>query len=346
MSRRPFSVSALALVCSAALSVASSFASAVALTTISASNINSDGTSGSPGNFTYVFSGLTGAYTLKSGLLTATVEKVASSDAASEKRVSMSGPGYASTELNPGFPSYSGTPARSSVTNKLWDFPDLKIANGSRLTFRFTESVNDSGIDAIWRNFNLALEADPAQIVAPAATNVTLSTVLSVAVPGSLFSSGQVNWYSFTLANPVSTAPGAHSFLDITTNPLSSTALDTEIALYDALGRPIAQDDQSGDGSKSALSFGAGSGEVLNPADSVPIPSIGQNGILPAGTYYIAVASYKANFAEAFLATGGSASTGGYTLNVTLGQTTAIPEPAALGCLLVGLPLMFRRARR
>lgn len=355
---RPLSASALALLSSVALFSASAVTSAAVIATANGTNINSNGGSASSsvaGTLTYTFTGLTGAYTLQNVLVSGTVEKVASSDAAGEKRLAMSAfppAGYAQqTGFNPGFASYSGSPLSSSVSNKTWDVTDMLVTNGTKLTFRFYDSINDGSdatVDGIWRNVSLGFNAVPTTVSAPTPFKDagTLSSTIAYANSDALFSSGTVHWYKFTLANAVSSSglPGTHTHLDITTNPLvGNTALDTEIGLYDATGKLIALDDESGSGSKSALSFGQGSGQVLNPLDSTPVLSSGQNGDLAAGTYYLAIAQFDATFADLWNVGSGSSS-GGYTVMLAAGSV-AIPEPAALGLLSLGMPLMLRRRR-
>lgn len=357
ISRLVSSARARTVVAVAALLALAPAAHGVIFATASGSNINSNGgSSGSSaaGSLTYTFSGLTGAYTLRTVGISGTVERVASSDGAGEKRLSASfapiPSGYTQpTGFNPTFAAYAGSPPRSTVSNRTWDVPDLLITNGSRVTFRFHESINDggdSGVDGIWRSFTAAFDGDATSVSAPTPTfNAgTLSQTIAYANTASLFSAGTVHWYRFDLAYPVSTSPqfGNHRSLDITTNWINgSSALDTEIALYDSLGNLIAEDDESGQGSKSALSFGAGSGAVLNPGDSTAVLSTGQNGNLAAGTYYLAVTQFNANFAQLWNVSSGSSS-GAYTLTLAAGL---IPEPASVGVLAPAGALLLRRRR-
>jgi hypothetical protein len=350
---RPAGRAMLAAVVGGAL--ATSAAHAAVFATATGSNVNSNGGSAgssAAGIYTYTFSGLSGAYTLQNVLVSGTVERVSSTDAAGEKRLALSvapATGYTQqTGFNPGFPAYAGTPATATVSNSNWDIADVLVTNGTKLTFSFYDSINDGGdavVDGIWRNISLGLNGVPTTVSAPTPFKDagTLTSSLAYANSDSLFSAGTVHWYKFTLANPVSNAGGgAHSFLDITTNNIgANTALDTEIALYDAAGTLLAQDDESGTSWKSALSFGAGSGATLNPGDATPITSAGQNGNLAAGTYYLAVAQFNATFADLWNVGSGSSS-GGYTLTMSVGP---VPEPAALSLLALPALLLGRRRR-
>jgi hypothetical protein len=116
-----------------------------------------------------------------------------------------------------------------------------------------------------------------------------------VAVTGA----GAVRWFSFEICNDVDTAQ--NEWFDITTNGVNSPNLaDTEIGLYRADGTGVASDDDYGQGAKSALTFGAGSGLLLGDIDidfDIEEISDGANGaVLPAGTYYLAVGDFNMTF--------------------------------------------------
>lgn len=338
-----------------ALILAASFttaANAAVIQTLTTTNVASNGGSfgsSAAGKYTYTVSGLTGSYTLDTITFGATVERVASADAAGEKRVGVTVGSTSTSGFNPGFPSYAGTPARSTVSNVNWDITNAVISNGSVLTFQFYESINDGGDSAIDANYNsisLALNGTPYVVTAPTVpaanqfgaltgNNITRSK------SDSIFSNGQVNWYSFTIDRSVNGTNG-YRYLDLDTSPPSSTALDTELALFDADGKLIANDDEDGSGSKSALSFGAGSN--TRQGDSGAALSDGRDGAtLPAGTYYVAVAPFNASFADGFQVTGNGSSSGGYSMNITLGNV--VPEPTTLASISLAALAMHRRRR-
>ncbi len=85
--------------------------------------------------------------------------------------------------------------------------------------------------------------------------------------------------------------PQLGRYLDIS---LASTTAspDSQMALFNSAGTLIAADDDSGPGFLSQLSFGAGT----RPPNGDGAPFEGQNGMLDAGTYYLAVGKYQLQF--------------------------------------------------
>jgi hypothetical protein len=137
-----------------------------------------------------------------------------------------------------------------------------------------------------------AAMAQPASIdLGSIGTPGTASTTFSL-------TSGLIQWYRFTLTNPISSAS---NYLDMGTLSNAGTPVntDTEIGLYRSDGTFVATDDDSGPNQFSQLSFGTGC--PSRPSTQPPLPDgvamTGQNGAtLPAGTYYLAVAGFNAVF--------------------------------------------------
>ncbi len=106
---------------------------------------------------------------------------------------------------------------------------------------------------------------------------------------------GDLRWYKFTLAQ----ALDASKFLDIDTfgsalfNADATPTTDTEIGLYGADSLLKGSDDDDGAALTSQLSFGGGSTTPV-PGDSLPYN--GRDGVLPAGTYYLAVSAFDTSF--------------------------------------------------
>lgn len=141
--------------------------------------------------------------------------------------------------------------------------------------------------------------------------------VISSSTTGTLANS-EVDWYVFEYG-------GGELTIDTNGSALMPDN-DTIIALYNADGQCIRQDDDSGDGYLSRI----------HVAD----------GVLSAGTYYIAVAGYgfSTSLGNDFEAISDSYYTGTYQLNLT---GTAVPEPTAAGFALAGLGgLLLNRRRR
>lgn len=141
-----------------------------------------------------------------------------------------------------------------------------------------------------------------ADLSTPPATDLGAPTRAAVVTTTFNLNSYTVTWLSFTIPEA---SPSSGLFLDIDTAGSLLTTNDTEIGLYDSLGNRIAVNDDYGAGALSALSFGLDS-----PARSGLGPMIGQNGSLPAGTYYLAVCGY--NPATSFGLTGFAVNNGSF----------------------------------
>ncbi len=110
-----------------------------------------------------------------------------------------------------------------------------------------------------------------------------------------LFVPGQIRWFKFEIAHPVS--HGGFGFLDIDTNGGTYTGADTQIALYDSAGNLRANNDDSGPSLYSMLSFGRVSPTRpgLPPTGNATTAGslhAGSHGGLVAGTYWLCVAPF------------------------------------------------------
>lgn len=125
----------------------------------------------------------------------------------------------------------------------------------------------------------------------------TTSLALNTFIPESA-----LRWFHFHLSAPITDVDDR--FLDIYTRALWSPALsDTVIALYDGEGNLLAFDDDGGEGTQSALSFGTGLPLRTNPF--IDRLFDGTDGPLPPGDYYLALGAFPLQLAptnfEAFL---------------------------------------------
>lgn len=107
---------------------------------------------------------------------------------------------------------------------------------------------------------------------------------------------GQVLWFRFELAQEAIASSGG--YLDVHTLgsylPGSFSDKDTQVALYDVAGNLIAYDDDgAGIENLSLLSFGVGGRGPIAPGG---FTRNGQDGTLPAGTYYLAASAYATGF--------------------------------------------------
>lgn len=140
-------------------------------------------------------------------------------------------------------------------------------------------------------------------------------------------SAKEVIWYRFNV--PENADLASARFLDIATLPnLPSTLVDddTEIGLYDSNGTLVATNDDGGVGAYSQLSFNP------NVAPRSPLTAVGfttdaaaagQNGVLAAGTYYLAVAPWQTSFSPEFNVASETTDTGTFRLEFR----TDMPRP-------------------
>lgn len=120
-----------------------------------------------------------------------------------------------------------------------------------------------------------------------------------------------VKWYKFT----TTTATSSSFFFDIDT--VGTTAFgnnDTEIAIFSNAGALIATDDDTCDVLLSQLSFGVGAPERAAYGDGEPFA--GDNGDLPAGTYYLAVTGFNGVFGNGWSASNDDTDSGPVVINL------------------------------
>ncbi len=195
-------------------------------------------------------------------------------------------------------------------------------------SFQAFETINDTGIDGTWSSVSFAL-ANPSLPTPPTAEDLgTISqTHAGELVSGAVLGAGEVRWYRFTTTADV-LADG--SFLDLTTlgsvlTPNQFGPNDTMIALYTSNGAMLALDDDDGAGFLSQLSFGATT--PARAADGTGVMFTGQDGALPAGTYYLAVGGFRLDASSEFNAVSTGTTTG--TINLTF-RTDLAGEPACV----------------
>jgi hypothetical protein len=143
-----------------------------------------------------------------------------------------------------------------------------------------------------------------------------------------LASARDVIWYKFTISENADLA--STRFFDIATRPNIPSTLtndDTEIAIYNSDGQLVATNDDGGVSGYSQLSFNpnvAPRGPLTATGFNTDAAASGQDGTLPAGTYYLAVADFNAIFdTSEFDVTGNGADTGTFNLEFR----TDIPIP-------------------
>ncbi len=276
------------------------------------------------------FHTFTGGYPVRFIVVNATLSHIAAGTFGLEAIIQVITGGGQIFVLNP--LQVAGFTGTASAENLIYPVPiDIPDAAGG-WTFRFLETYEDAaGDDANWDTITFTLNDG-----APATTDLgTLGQAGRARVMARSLGAGQIDWYRITLADNVSTSAG--TFLDIDTqgSDLINGALhynDTEIGLYDASGRPIADDDDSGGNANgslpsrwSQLTFGAGT----RPATFGSQPYDGRHGPLPAGTYYLSVSGFNTDFGPGWGVASASAYAG--TTQVNIRTNTGAPRAKDLG---------------
>lgn len=161
---------------------------------------------------------------------------------------------------------------------------------------------------------------------------IDLGTLTGDTSVSGVLSAGEVVWYEFTI--------GDVAYIDITTND-STGVSDSELGVYDAAGFFVATDDDDGFGLLSTLSFNDGSGLELGDSWNLGGDGIanGEDGPLPAGTYYLAFGGYNTTYGtDNWDVSSTSSQEGDFTV------TFYVPEPASL--MLLGFAGLLALRRR
>ncbi len=150
------------------------------------------------------------------------------------------------------------------------------------------------------------------------------------ATQATLQGAGDVHWLRFEIAQ---SAAAPDRFVDVHTG--GSAVPDTEIALFDAVGNLVAQNDNWDLPSArlSGLSFGRQFPLRVYPGITsldAPVSMSGQNGPLPPGQYYLAATEFDAMFMPGFdvrcNAASGTAAGGG-AIQLHIITSTQAPPP-------------------
>ncbi|MFN7021380.1 MAG: hypothetical protein ACK4WH_08655, partial [Phycisphaerales bacterium] len=225
----------------------------------------------------------------RSIIISGQLTKLASTNCEAEAIVKVMAPnGQIIASISPFGTCTGGTRTVTNFVHRL-SVPYANAAGTWYITFR--EDFDDPGIDARWDTITITLDDGPPSWLLVADAGAVRTPGFSLenqsAAPNS------VRWYRFSLPLPAGNLGifGGNTYLDIDTEGSPST--DMELALYDADGRLIATDDDSGSGNQARLSFGAG---PSRPAIGNGLSFNNSNGTLDAGMYYLAVGPFNSIF--------------------------------------------------
>ena len=262
--------------------------------TFSFLGVQSDGVFGSPANSVEVRSS-SGGYLIGRIDLSGVLTSLHPNSWPSDSRIYITAPSGRSVDVQP-FEQGGSFVSVSFSETILFEIGSDPVGDW---TFRFYESFDDGGPGEPDASWSLIVQIKVEPIQPPAAIDIGVLGFPSTTVVSGPLAAGEVVWLRFTLDRPV--MAGLNTFLDIDTEGSSGSVppggtlpeeVDTEIALYDASGNLIAEDDDSGSQFLSQLSFGAGTRQA--PQNGMPYD--GRDGPLDAGVYYLAAAGHPTTF--------------------------------------------------
>ncbi len=234
---------------------------------------------------------------------------------------------------NPASPGKSN-PAYGRDINFSGTFSGQSSAStaGATNELRFINSVQNGTTQSVSYAFGLVGSADSGP--APSATSLNVGSFLAdgvVQATGNLTTASRFKWYKFNTQNEISYAQT--TFLDIDTE---GSAVPIAFAMYTPDSQIFDTSEGRGDGSDPArpsdldnhqISYGV----ARRPGVGLGEQYSGQEGVLPAGQYYLAVALAGSGFGDGWVVQGEDpvVSTA-YSLNFNNNNRKSIPAGAAV----------------
>jgi hypothetical protein len=249
--------------------------------TLTLTNVPSD----DPGSI--ALRSVTSAYTVRNIVISATLNGVSPSTRATDAIIHITAPGGEAFTIQPfTWPSFGAGPAGPMVQSKIFFKLPTAVASQGNWKFRFTETINDAGVDARWSTITISLNDGPPantfDIGTLDAPEMTLNNV------------GTTRWLKFTLPETASAQAGKYlDLLALQEYPIYA-GQDVHIALFAEDGRLVSTDNNGGLGATAAISYGGGNRGYTIAGDG----RNGSDGSLKPGTYYLAVAAAPIAFSD------------------------------------------------
>ncbi len=282
------------------------------------------GLAGTPGNGTFSTS-MTGGFNANRLTWSGTMTSVLPSTWGSDAVLQMTDSGSTNTyiELNFGQGTYSGQLSFDGTMTDLTDSYPNGIDPAGAWSFEFFDSFDDGAgveqtIDSLTLSFQEFAINDSDGSFSLGSLSQSRQSANSI---GEMGTEGLLDYYSFTMDES-----GLFSVeLSSDEDGFTGQQLDSEIAIYDALGKLIISDD---DGGSEGLYSGIFD-QLLN-----------------AGDYTLVIGGFDTEFGSDIDQILAGNDTGDYEVNVMV-DFTAVPEPAAGGllALLAGAWAIRRRKR-
>ncbi|MBY0311646.1 MAG: DVUA0089 family protein [Phycisphaerales bacterium] len=233
---------------------------------------------------------ITAAYTVQYIVISGTFTRIAAGTCESEATIRIFD--AAGTQVIAIAP-FSTCTGQTTVSNLVVKLPrPIAVTASANWAFVTAEIYNDTNaaVDGRWDSLSITLDDGPPFWLFVADCGPVRAPGFSLANQN--INANSVRWYKFSLPLPAGDLGFfGQRFLDIDTE--GSPTGDMEIAVFDADGRLIASDDDSGSGRQARLTFGAG---AARPPFGNGLPYDNGNGSLEAGTYYIAIAPFDVSF--------------------------------------------------
>lgn len=229
----------------------------------------------------------------------------ASASRADEAVIQATAPNGMTFTIQPfALPSFGVVPGGQALTGGATITLPTPVDSRGTWRFRFTDTVNNAGLDARWNSVTITLFDGP-----PAATDLGTLSQPTTQIADAAFHS--VRWFKFTVEQTATAAAGRYLNISTHKNSPLLAAEDPSVALYRPDGTLVAFNDNGPFSRHGILSFGRIPGNIIVD------PFSGQDGALPAGTYYLGIGAVATSFGPDFSVRATSISHGTYGASIS-----------------------------